>query len=133
MKTFKYYRSLLLAMVIMPGMLLSFSAIAGEVVASGTFVGASGHETRGGVSVVKDGSGLEVVLAGDFFLDGAPDPKVGFGKDGDYDSKSQLAHLKANAGKQEYKIPGSVNVSDYNEIYIWCEKFSVPLGIATLN
>ena len=73
------------------------------------------------------------MLGKDFSFDGAPDPKVGFGKDGVYDIKSQLAHLKANAGQQEYSIPDSVNLADYNEIYIWCEQYSVPLGVAKVK
>jgi hypothetical protein len=24
-------------------------------------------------------------------------------------------------------------VNDFNEVYIWCRKFAVPLGVASLN
>ena len=103
------------------------------MIASGEFMGASKHVTSGGVTVVQTDAGAVVVLGDDFSLDGAPDPKVGFGKDGVYDSKAQLSHLGSNKGGQSYPIPASVDPSQYNEVYIWCEKFSVPLGVAKLN
>jgi len=111
-----------------------FAALAAEkVLASGTFVGASDHATSGGVSVVQTDAGAMVVLEENFSHDGAPDPKVGFGKDGVYDAKSQLAPLAANTGRQTYPVPGAVDPAKYNEVYIWCEKYSVPLGVAKLN
>ncbi len=106
---------------------------AGEVIAKGQFEGRSRHVTTGGVMVKKDAKGAMVVLEKDFSLDGAPDPKVGFGRDGVYDSAAQLDVLKSKTGHQEYAIPASVDPSRYNEIYIWCEKFSVPLGVAKLK
>ena len=111
---------------------LSFSAFA-ETVSSGTFVGATGHTTSGGVSVEVNGDTREVVLAADFYLDGAPDPKVGFGTNGEYASHAQLAHLDKNTGEQRYTIPADLDISGFNEIYIWCEKFSVPLGVAKIK
>ena len=108
-------------------------AHAGDVVASGQFAGASNHDTSGGVSLVKSGSGFEVVLASNFSFDGAPDPKVGFGKGGKYDLGSTLSPLRSNSGKQSYAVPASLSVDGYDEIYIWCEKYSVPLGVAKIR
>ncbi len=92
--------------------------INGSALSSGNFSGANGHQTSGTASVVKTGSGLSVVLGLNFNFDGAPDPKVGFGKNGKYDKNSQLEHLQSNSGKQSYAIPASLNIEDYNEIYI---------------
>ncbi|MEM6374450.1 MAG: twin-arginine translocation pathway signal protein, partial [Pseudomonadota bacterium] len=71
---------------------ISFSAAANAgAVASGTFTGASDHITTGGVEVIKNDDGSHtVVLASDFSLDGAPDPRVGFGKDGKYDKATGM-------------------------------------------
>lgn len=66
-------------------------------------------------------------------FDGAPDPKVGFGRDGAYDKTSQLAPLGAKKGHQTYQLPASVDPAKYNEVYIWCEQYSVPLGVAKLQ
>ncbi len=113
--------------------LMTGAQAASHALATGTFVGASGHATSGGVSIVQTDAGKMVVLEDDFSFDGAPDPKVGFGRDGVYDPASQLAPLDANKGRQTYSIPASVDLAKYNEVYIWCEKFNVPLGVAKLN
>ena len=115
---------------------LSFTVIAdshkGKVVASGEFQGASDHITTGGVTIKQTADGFIVELAEDFSLDGAPDPKLGFGKNG-YDEATTFAPLQSKTGAQTYTIPANIDVSNYNEFYIWCEQFSVPLGIAKLK
>ena len=108
-------------------------ADADEVLASGTFQGTNGHITNGTVSVVKSRNGVVVVLGSDFSFDGAPDPKVGFGRNNQYDLSSQLAPLRKNTGKQSYAVPAGLDVSGYNEVYIWCEQFSVSLGVAKIR
>ncbi|MGC1497318.1 MAG: DM13 domain-containing protein [Sulfitobacter sp.] len=101
---------------------------------SGTFVGASDHITTGGVSVTKNDDGTSTVtFDANFSLDGAPDPRVGFGKDGKFVSISDLGALKNLNGAQSYVVPASLDIDDYNELYIWCLKFAVPLGVAQLN
>ena len=67
--------------------LVSFAGIsnllAGEAVTSGTFIGQGDHETAGLATIEREEAGNSfVVLGDDFKLDGAPDPKVGLGKDG---------------------------------------------------
>ncbi|MEM7507304.1 MAG: DM13 domain-containing protein [Pseudomonadota bacterium] len=125
-----------LAAVFVAAMMIAPGAQAGEttVAANGTFTGASDHITTGGVSIVKTADGgAVVILDSDFSLDGAPDPRVGFGKDGTYVDASDLGELTSKTGLQVYVIPPEVNVADYNEVYIWCRKFAVPLGVASLN
>lgn len=73
-----------------------------------------------------------VILDTNFSLDGAPDPKVGFGKDGEYVEATDLGELTQNTGLQVFVVPASVNVDDFNEVYIWCEQFGVSLGKADL-
>lgn len=109
-------------------------AAAENTVASGTFTGASDHITTGGVEVIKNDDGSHtIVLAADFSLDGAPDPRVGLGKNGFYNGNTDAGVLGNLTGAQSFVIPAGVDVSEFNEVYIWCEKFSVPLGVAKLN
>ena len=115
---------------------LTFAAAgakAAEVGAGGTFKGASNHVTTGMVELVTENGQTFVRLKPNFTFDGAPDPKVGFGSNGKYDGKSDLGALKSNSGEQRYAVPASLDISGYNEVYIWCKKFSVPLGVAKLN
>ncbi len=117
--------------------LLAFSpmaATAGDAPAKGAFAGASDHITTGGVQIVKTADGgAVVILDSDFSLDGAPDPRVGFGRDGVYAEATDLGELQKIKGLQIYVVPASINVDDFNEVYIWCLKFGVPLGVATLG
>ena len=104
-----------------------------EIVASGSFKGASSHVTNGNVTIRRTADGMVVVLEDDFDFDGAPDPKLGFGKDGKYDSGSQISHLGSNKGRQVYEVPASIDPEAYNQFFVWCEKYSVPLGVADLK
>ncbi len=102
------------------------------ILASGSFEGRNDHIVTGQVSVVESDGKYIIQLADDFSLDNAPDPKVGLGKDG-YDSSTKAGDLIALTGASNYELPAGINAQDYNEVYIWCEKFDVPLGIAQLQ
>jgi hypothetical protein len=112
---------------------IPFSAAAvSKVVLSGKFEGRSNHDVSGGVSVIKTSSGYLVVLEKDFSLDSAPDPKLGFGNNG-YEASSQFSKLKSKTGEQVYALPAKINPVSYNEVWVWCEKHNVPLGVAKMK
>jgi hypothetical protein len=117
----------------LPGALRADQAPADQatVVKRGSFVGASGHATSGSGAILASGSRHFVSLGSDFSLDGAPDPKVALGRDG-YDADTLLGPLEALAGAQTYPIPERLDPAAYDEIWIWCERFDVPLGVASL-
>ncbi|WP_299153796.1 DM13 domain-containing protein [uncultured Tateyamaria sp.] len=125
------------ALIAITAATISFSPVlAGDhsSVASGTFTGASDHITTGGVQIIKTADGgAVVILDTDFSLDGAPDPRVGFGNDGTYVDVTDLGELQQLTGLQIYIVPPTVNVDDFNEVYIWCKQFSVPLGVAGIS
>ncbi|NEP09788.1 MAG: DM13 domain-containing protein [Symploca sp. SIO2C1] len=131
-------RSLIKSTVLIGSLTLSgfgFSPAANaesEIIFNGTFEGRTDHIVTGGVTVLKTDSGTVVVLESDFSLDNAPDPKLGFGKDG-YDPSTKFSHLESHTGAQIYVISEDINPDEYNEIWVWCEKFNVPLGVAKVN
>lgn len=105
-----------------------------DQIATGQFVGASDHITTGTAEIVQNADGsYSIVLGADFSLDGAPDPRVGLGKDGSYDGGTDSGALQNLTGAQTFPLPAGVDPADFNEIYIWCERFSVPLGVATFG
>jgi len=106
--------------------------IEGAVLAAGSFEGRNDHVVTGGVEVVEVDGRFVVNLGADFSLDGAPDPKVGLGKDG-YEKDTKAGNLKAATGASSYELPAGVDPQKYNEVYIWCEKFDVALGVAKLT
>ncbi len=101
--------------------------------AAGSFSGRNDHVVTGGVRVMRNGDQSFVVLADSFSLDGAPDPKIGFGKNGSFDETTAFTVLDNITGGQTYLIPESIDASGYNEVYIWCDQFSVALGVASLR
>lgn len=103
------------------------------VVAQGSFSGRNDHVVTGTVQVVEVGDRAYLRLGDGFTLDGAPDPKVGFGTSGAYDEASTVSALRQNAGAQDYALPEGFQLGSLNEAYIWCEDFSVALGVAELR
>ena len=106
--------------------------IDGNDILSGKFEGKSNHITLGTATVVKISDGYVLKLGADFSFDSAPAPKWAFGKDG-FKKETVFAPLKKDKGEQTYKIPDSINPEEFNEVWLWCEKFSVPLGVAKLS
>ena len=104
-----------------------------QIISSGKFEGRSNHITTGGITILKTDDETLVLLESSFSFDGAPDPKLGFGNDGNYDPASKFSALRKDKGAQVYTLPNSINPGKYNEIWVWCEKFNVPLGVAPLK
>lgn len=100
--------------------------------AAGTFTGDSGHVTEGSVRIEREGDRYVIVLGEDFSFDGAPDPKVALGAGG-FREDAVLAPLRANSGEQRYVAPAGLDVESFDEVWIWCEQYSVPLGHAELT
>ena len=112
---------------------VSFSpAYAADVLKCGTFVGVSKHTSSGAVEIVKDGDTVKVVLRSDFKLQDAPAPRLAWGKDG-YKAGTIFAKLDKFSGAQEYVIPAGTDLSQFNEFWLWCEKFNVGLAVARLD
>ena len=55
-----------------------------NVTARGSFVGKSDHVTTGHASIGRIGKQWVVILDDDFSFDGAPDPRIAFGRNGKY-------------------------------------------------
>ena len=117
---------LLTALIAMPGATVS----AGE--GTGSFSGLKGHTTTGQVAVVRTVDGWEVRLEDDFTFDGAPDPRIGFGTAGKFAANTDFEPLRSKTGAQVYMVPAGVDPTAYDEVYIWCRKYSVPLGVARI-
>ncbi|MBK0398381.1 DM13 domain-containing protein [Limibaculum sp. M0105] len=100
---------------------------------AGAFTGDSNHVAKGAVELVEADGGWEIHLKDDFWFDGAPDPRVGFGTRGSFAAGTDFAPLHRNAGAPFYKVPAGIDPADFDTVVIWCRKFSVPLGHARLN
>lgn len=113
-------------------MVLCFRFIGSAHAEPGVLQGAGGHKASGHVEIVREGAATKLVLKDDFALQDAPAPRLAWGKDG-YKRGTNFATLAKFKGAQEYVVPAGTDVSQYNELWIWCEKFDVPLAVAKLN
>lgn len=113
-------------------MFLCFRFIGSAHADSGVLQGAGGHKASGHVEIVRSGETVKVVLKDDFTLQDAPAPRLAWGKDG-YKRGTIFATLAKFKGAQEYSVPAGTDLSQYNEFWIWCEKFDVPLASAKLK
>jgi len=100
--------------------------------AEGKFKGASNHRTTGTATLKRQGKTWTLEISSDFTFDGAPDPKWAFGNKG-VDKTTIFAPLKSNKGAQSYSIPATIDPSKYKRVILYCEKYSVPLGVAKLR
>lgn len=119
--------------ILLAGLIVSPASMGMAGEGGGNFTGASGHKTSGAVQVVKTAAGWEVHLKDDFSLDGAPDPRVGFGASGKFADATDFEALRSKTGAQIYQVPAGIDPTPFNEVYIWCRQYSVPLGVAQIT
>ncbi len=91
------------------------------------------HTGSGNVSVIQVGERHIIRFEDNFQVANGPDLVVGLGKDGVYQKESQIAKLKGNIGSQNYELPEGLDLSEYNEVWIWCRAFSVGFSKARLT
>jgi hypothetical protein len=99
------------------------------------------HSTVGTATVVELPDGGRVLRLEGFETSNGPDLRVYlsagsndafFGREYGRDFV-ELGELKGNIGSQNYPIPSSVDLAKYRNAVIWCKRFSVGFGVATLQ
>ncbi len=60
----------------------------------------------------------------------APDARVILTRNHDEPSGIRLGPLQSFSGTHRYELPADTQLDDYDSITIWCDKFSVPIGLA---
>ncbi|HEX9756263.1 MAG TPA: DM13 domain-containing protein [Nitrospiria bacterium] len=100
---------------------------------TGMLEGAEGHKAAGKVSIVHIEKGKTLLRLSSATIDKVPDGRVYLAKDGDYQKGVELGKLKKFSGDLEFKIPHNVDTEDYNSVVVWCKKFNVEIGRASLE
>lgn len=90
----------------------------------------NGYDVVGEAQVLTDGTDRVLRLEG-FATPNGPDLKVYLRAEND--EFVSLGDLKGNIGDQNYDIPADVDLSVFNGVDIWCERFSVGFGLANLS
>jgi hypothetical protein len=89
-------------------------------------------KVKGTWSIEKKADGDYITLSDEFKTKRAPDLKIFFSKsdaesitgDNATSNATLVAKLSSSKGKQSYKIPAGINVSDYKSVIIHCEQYS---------
>jgi hypothetical protein len=98
------------------------------------------HATRGTATILEVGTKRVLRLAG-FETSNGPDVRVLLiaapdATDNDMVKAArpvELGSLKGNVGDQNYDVPASVDLSKYQAVTIWCNRFGVSFGTAPLR
>ncbi|WBB54999.1 DM13 domain-containing protein [Verrucosispora sp. WMMD573] len=118
-------------------------ATAATLVSSGEFISHE-HDTSGSARIVRTADGQHRLELVGLNTSNGPDLRVWLtdqpvieGRDGwhvfDDGRWVELGRLKGNLGDQGYAIPDDVELSDLTSVSIWCKRFAVSFGAATLG
>jgi hypothetical protein len=101
------------------------------------------HETNGRASVYQTAEGRQYLRLTDFMTSNGPDVHVLLGRSDDENLRRdivrgqldsvELGQLKANQGDQNYDLPDPVDLSKYDSVVIYCERFHAVFGVAKLE
>jgi hypothetical protein len=110
------------------------------VLAKGDFRGLA-HETKGEATVHQLADGKRVLRLTGFETSNGPDVHVYLvaaevAKDNATVKQAgfiDLGSIKGNKGDQNYEVPVDADLSKYKSVSIWCARFGVNFGAATLG
>ncbi len=98
------------------------------------------HETSGGVRLIELADGRRFVRLEGLASSDGPDLHVWLsdqlsgGEWGSYDDGRHVAlgELKATHGNQNYEIPANADLAGLRSVVIWCDRFNVAFGTASV-
>ena len=117
--------------------LVATPTLAGSKARTGSLSGRKGYNVAGTVNVKKAGGKTTVVFEDNYQFDpnkNPPDIKISFGNGESYVKGSKIHDkLTIKKGAASFEVPAGIDTDKYNELYIYCEKFTVILAVAPLN
>ena len=101
------------------------------------------HPTSGRASIYQTPDGKRELRLTDFMTSNGPDVHVLLAQGADENLKQEfvkselnsleLGLLKANQGDQNYELPDSADLTRYDAVIIYCERFHAVFGVAKLD
>lgn len=101
------------------------------------------HKTSGRATIYKNTDGKEYLRLSEFATSNGPDVHVLLVRADDKALESELVKgdldgvelgaLKGNQGDQNYDLPASVDLNQYQAVAIYCERFHAIFGVARLE
>lgn len=110
------------------------------VLAKGDFRGLA-HETKGAATVHQLADGKRILRLSNFETSNGPDVRVylvaaEMANDNATVTRAgfiDLGSLKGNKGDQNYDVPADADLNKYKSVSIWCARFGVNFGAASLG
>jgi hypothetical protein len=101
------------------------------------------HETRGRVTIYRDGNGLRSLHLTGFHTSNGPEVHVVLAASNDPALEStapgrplllfEVGALQGNDGDQVYALSPQADLAHYNTVAIYCERFRAVFGVANLE
>ena len=99
------------------------------------------HETKGTATIYQLPDGKRMLRLTNFETSNGPDVRVYLvaapeASDNDTVTKAgfvDLGSMKGNIGDQNYDLPTDVDLNKYRSVSIWCARFGVNFGSASLS
>ncbi len=101
------------------------------------------HQTSGRATIYKSPDGKPYLRLTDFTTSNGPDVHVLLARSDDQGLQQEivkgnldsveLGMLKGNQGDQNYDLPSTVDLTKYNAVVIYCERFHAIFGVAKLE
>ena len=104
-----------------------------EAKATGMLAGIGSHQATGKVAITQDKAGNPILTLTDMAVDKVPDGRVYLANGGDPANGVEIGKLKQFSGTVHFAIPAGVNPDDYDSVVIWCKRFNVGIGLASLK
>lgn len=95
------------------------------------FIGKRLHNMVGTVSVYQSSAYPVVVLEPNFLFPDAPEAVVALGRNG-FEEDASLGRLLRPSGRQAYAVPDHLQITRFNEVWLWNSRENKPLGLARL-
>lgn len=124
---------------LMPGMndMMNMSA---KVLKMGMFRGIA-HDTKGSATIHQLPDGRKVLRLTGFETSNGPDVRVLLVAAADAADNAavtnagfvEVGKLKGNVGDQNYDLPADLELQKYGAVTIWCNRFGVNFGTASIN
>lgn len=111
-----------------------------QLIASGSFITTEqDHPTSGMATIVEENGQRYLVFDNNFATAQGPDVQVVLHRSSQVPVKLQekdyitIAPLKDTNGKQRYVLSDNIDLENFEAVSIWCRKFNVSFGYATLR
>ena len=101
------------------------------------------HQTSGGATIYRTAEGKQYLRLSDFTTSNGPDVHVLLARTEDKALEQEIVKrnldsvelglLKGNQGDQNYDLPATADLNQYQAVVIYCERFHAIFGVARLE